>query len=158
MQNSHLTLGPIMVFITVVYVLLNKKKIFQFYRKILIKKAEERRGKSTIHHNIGMIYQKDKCTLALDRFNQFTAWEFNTLKASLNALPQDRYFMIRRDIIIDVSLVNKVIREKGRLTLILNAPFTDRLLVSKKRSAKFRAFVQKNNMPCWNPARKTFCE
>ena len=157
MEKTHLQ-EPLFVFlIGSIYIFLNRKLISSFYQKLKTQKDLQLAPvqEKYIEH-VAIIYMKDNCTIALDHSNQFVSWDYNTLKASMQVLSPDRYFMIRRDMIIDALLIERVLRENGRLMLKLKEPFNQRFLVSKKRSPAFRIFVSNQNLPYWNNVRKTF--
>lgn len=74
----------------------------------------------------------------------------------MEVLPEDQYFMIRREIIVRGDMIEKVIKEGNAFYILLKAPFSIRFVVAKKRMARFRAFGASNFMPWWNTHRNRF--
>lgn len=139
---TNTSLSLIVCSTSILYVFINRRKIKQFYKKVRNIKKES--SKEVIHQNshVALVYIQDTCTIARDFNNQFINWDYNTLKASMEMLDQQCFFMIRRDVIININAIDEIVKENGRLRLILNPSLNVWFLVAKKRTVAFKRFAE----------------
>lgn len=141
----------------------NWKWILRFYAKARKThlKTKQQQAKlnlpvSNYIPDVALICFRDGCTLAYDHFNQAVPWPYVSMKASMEILPPDQYFRIRREIILKGEIIQNVVKEGNAFSVKLKPPFTNSYVVAKKSVARFRKFGAHHSMPWWNRINKRF--
>ncbi|MES2828432.1 MAG: LytTR family transcriptional regulator DNA-binding domain-containing protein [Bacteroidota bacterium] len=165
-QQDILNLIVLVVFVATIY--WNRKLIAGFYAKAKrTHTAQTRPARKKIQPvfethagillaDVSLIIIKDKCTIAYNRANQAIPWPYTTVITSVEALPKDQYFRIRREVIVRGDVIDRVSRAGIALQVTLKEPFNTTYIVSKKSAARFRKFGAEHAMPWWDRMHNKF--